>query len=120
MAKVMIIDDSNTIRRSAEAFLKNSGHQLFLVEDGYSALKEVKEKMPDIIFIDIMMPRLDGYQTCASIKSIEEFKHIPIIMLSSKDSIFDKAKSKLAGADDYIIKPFNKTSLPTAISNFLN
>lgn len=119
MAKVMIIDDSSTIRKSAQSYLKNTEHEVVVVENGYLALDAIKEQHPDIVFIDIMMPDVEGYQACACVKSIKEYKNIPIIVLSSKDSIFDKAKSKLAGADDYIIKPFSKTSLPDAINKFL-
>jgi len=113
--KVMIVDDSNTIRKSAELFLKQAGYQVFLVEDGYVALSSVVDINPDIIFIDIMMPRLDGYQTCQLIKKNEDFESIPIIMLSSKDGIFDKAKGKMVGSNEYLTKPFTKEHLLSAV-----
>lgn len=109
--KVMLIDDSNTIRRSGEIFLSQAGCQVILAEDGYDSLSKLVDSQPDIIFIDVMMPRLDGYQTCALIKSHPQFKNIPIIMLTSKNSLFDRAQGKLAGANQYLLKPFNKKSL---------
>lgn len=109
--KVMIVDDSNTIRRSAELFLKQAGFEVVLVEDGFSALTSVFDHHPDIIFVDIMMPRLDGYQTCQLIKKNEEFSSIPIVMLSSKDGLFDKAKGRIVGSNEYLTKPFTKDGL---------
>ena len=109
--KVVLIDDSNTIRRSGEIFLSQAGCQVVLAEDGFDGLSKVVDTRPDIIFVDVMMPRLDGYQTCALIKSNPQFKNIPVVMLTSKDTLFDRARGKLAGSDQYLIKPFNKKSL---------
>lgn len=114
--KVVLIDDSNTIRRSGEIFLSQAGCQVILAEDGFDALSKVVDQKPQIIFVDVMMPRLDGYQTCALIKNHPEFKNIPIVMLTSKDSLFDRARGKLVGADQYLIKPFTKKSLVDAVS----
>jgi twitching motility two-component system response regulator PilG len=113
--KVMVIDDSNTIRRSAEIFLKQSGCTTILAEDGFDALAKVSDNHPDIIFLDVMMPRLDGYQTCALIKKNPQFKHTPIIMLSSKDGLFDKARGRMVGSSEYLTKPFTKESLLTTV-----
>ena len=109
--KVVLIDDSNTIRRSGEIFLSQAGCQVVLAEDGFDGLSKVVDTRPDIIFVDVMMPRLDGYQTCALIKNNPQFKNIPVVMLTSKDTLFDRARGKLAGSDQYLIKPFNKKSL---------
>lgn len=109
--KVLIVDDSNTIRRSAEMFLKHAGCEVMLAEDGFSALTQVVDRTPDMIFVDVMMPRLDGYQTCTLIKNNARFSSIPIIMLSSKDSLFDKARGRMAGCDEYLTKPFTKEGL---------
>ena len=109
--KVVLIDDSNTIRRSGEIFLSQAGCQVVLAEDGFDGLSKVVDTLPDIIFVDVMMPRLDGYQTCALIKNNPQFKNIPVVMLTSKDTLFDRARGKLAGSDQYLIKPFNKKSL---------
>lgn len=109
--KVVLIDDSNTIRRSGEIFLSQAGCQVVLAEDGFDGLSKVVDTKPDIIFVDVMMPRLDGYQTCALIKNNPQFKNIPVVMLTSKDTLFDRARGKLAGSDQYLIKPFNKKSL---------
>lgn len=109
--KVVLIDDSNTIRRSGEIFLSQAGCQVILAEDGFDGLSKVVDNLPDIIFVDVMMPRLDGYQTCSLIKSHGQFKKIPVIMLTSKDTLFDRARGKLVGSDQYLIKPFNKKSL---------
>ncbi len=109
--KVVLIDDSNTIRRSGEIFLSQAGCQVVLAEDGFDGLSKVVDTRPDIIFVDVMMPRLDGYQTCALIKNNPQFKSIPVVMLTSKDTLFDRARGKLAGSDQYLIKPFNKKSL---------
>jgi twitching motility two-component system response regulator PilG len=109
--KVVLIDDSNTIRRSGEIFLSQAGCQVVLAEDGFDGLSKVVDIKPDIIFVDVMMPRLDGYQTCALIKNNPQFKNIPVVMLTSKDTLFDRARGKLAGSDQYLIKPFNKKSL---------
>ena len=114
--KVMVIDDSNTIRRSAEIFLGKSGCQVILAEDGFDALAKIADNNPDIIFCDIMMPRLDGYQTCALIKKNPRFGSIPVIMLSSKDGLFDRARGRMVGSDEYLTKPFTKDSLLQAVA----
>ena len=113
--KVMIVDDSNTIRRSAELFLKQAGYKVVLVENGFDALTSVFDESPHIIFVDIMMPRLDGYQTCQLIKKNEDYKNIPIIMLSSKDGLFDKARGRIVGSNEYLTKPFSKDGLLEAV-----
>jgi twitching motility two-component system response regulator PilG len=113
--KVLVIDDSNTIRRSAEAFLRQAGFNVVLAEDGFDALSKISDHHPQVIFVDIMMPRLDGYQTCALIKQNPTFKTTPVIMLSSKDGIFDRARGKLAGSDQYLTKPFTKEGLVEAV-----
>jgi len=107
----MVTDDSNTIRRSAEITLKQAGCEVILAEDGFDALAKVIDHRPDLIFLDVMMPRLDGYTTCAMIKRNAQFRDTPVVMLSSKDSIFDQARGKLVGANEYLIKPFTKESL---------
>ncbi len=117
--RVMVIDDSNTIRRSAELFLKQAGHEVILAEDGFDALAKIADSQPDIIFVDIMMPRLDGYQTCSLIKRNPHFKDTPVVMLSSKDSVFDKARGRLAGSDKYLTKPFTKDTLLQAVGSFV-
>jgi twitching motility two-component system response regulator PilG len=109
--KVMVIDDSNTIRRSAEIFLVQAGCTVILAEDGFDALAKITDHQPDIIFVDIMMPRLDGYQTCALIKKNVRFAGTPVIMLSSKDGLFDRARGRMVGSDEYLTKPFTKDSL---------
>jgi twitching motility two-component system response regulator PilG len=114
-AKVLVIDDSNTIRRSAEIFLRQGGHEVLLAEDGFDALAKVNDHAPDLIFCDILMPRLDGYQTCAIIKRNARFAHVPVIMLSSKDGLFDKARGRMVGSDDYLTKPFTKEQLLRAV-----
>ena len=116
--KVMVIDDSNTIRRSAEIFLAQAGCQVVLAEDGFDALSKIADHAPDLIFVDIMMPRLDGYQTCALIKKNTRLKTTPVIMLSSKDGLFDRARGRLAGSDEYLTKPFTKDSLLQAVASF--
>lgn len=116
--RVLVIDDSNTIRRSAEIFLKQGGHQVVLAEDGFDALAKVSDHVPDLIFCDILMPRLDGYQTCAIIKRNEKFASVPVIMLSSKDGLFDKARGKMVGSQDYLTKPFTKDQLLQAVEQF--
>ncbi len=113
--KVLVIDDSNTIRRSAEIFLKQGGHQVLLAEDGYDSLSKVNDHQPDLIFCDILMPRLDGYQTCAIIKKNQRHANVPVIMLSSKDGLFDKARGRMVGAEDYLTKPFTKDQLLQAV-----
>lgn len=114
--KVMVIDDSKTIRRSAETLLKKAGCEVVTAIDGFEALAKITEHKPDIIFVDIMMPRLDGYQTCALIKNNQTFKGTPVIMLSSKDSIFDRARGRIVGSEEYLTKPFSKEDLINAIS----
>lgn len=109
--KVLVIDDSNTIRRSAEIFLKQGGHEVLLAEDGFDALAKVNDYQPHLIFCDILMPRLDGYQTCAIIKRNARFSAVPIVMLSSKDGVFDKARGRMVGSQDYLTKPFTKDQL---------
>ena len=116
--KVLVIDDSNTIRRSAEIFLKQGGHQVVLAEDGFDAMSKVNDSQPDIIFCDILMPRLEGYQTCAIIKRNARFANVPIIMLSSKDGLFDKARGRMVGAEDYLTKPFTKDQLLQAVRQY--
>ena len=113
--KVMVVDDSKTIRRTAETLLKREGCEVITAVDGFDALAKIAEAKPSIIFVDIMMPRLDGYQTCALIKNNSEFKGTPVIMLSSKDGLFDKAKGRIVGSDQYLTKPFSKSELIGAI-----
>lgn len=117
--KVLLIDDSVTIRRTGELLLKQSGFTVLIAEDGLSGLEKAKTESPSIIFIDVMMPHIDGYQVCAAIKNNPSLKHIPIVMLTSKDTMLDKARGELVGANMYLIKPFNKASLLDAI-NALN
>ncbi|MDZ4140702.1 MAG: response regulator [Methylotenera sp.] len=116
--KVMVIDDSNTIRRSAEIFLKNAGCQVILAEDGFDALAKISNEHPDIIFVDIMMPRLDGYQTCSLIKRNARYKSTPVIMLSSKDGLFDRARGRMVGSDQYLTKPFTQETLIDAVQTY--
>jgi twitching motility two-component system response regulator PilG len=116
--KVLVIDDSNTIRRSAEIFLRQGGHEVVLAEDGFDALSKVNDHDPQLIFCDILMPRLDGYQTCAIIKRNPRFAHVPVIMLSSKDGLFDKARGRMVGSEDYLTKPFTKEQLLRAVETF--
>jgi len=116
--KVMVIDDSNTIRRSAEIFLKNSGCKVILAEDGFDALAKIANEHPDIIFVDIMMPRLDGYQTCSLIKRNARYKTTPVIMLSSKDGLFDRARGRMVGSDQYLTKPFTQETLVDAVQTY--
>lgn len=113
--KVLVIDDSNTIRRSAEIFLKQGGHEVVLAEDGFDALAKLSDYRPDLVFCDILMPRLDGYQTCAIIKRNPTFAAVPVIMLSSKDGLFDKARGRMVGSQDYLTKPFTKDQLLQAV-----
>jgi twitching motility two-component system response regulator PilG len=117
-AKVLVIDDSNTIRRSAEIFLRQGGHEVVLAEDGFDALAKVNDHVPQLIFCDILMPRLDGYQTCAIIKRNPRFAHVPVIMLSSKDGLFDKARGRMVGSEEYLTKPFTKEQLLRAVEQF--
>lgn len=114
---VMVVDDSKTIRKTADTLLKKAGCEVITAEDGFDALSKIVDYKPDIIFVDIMMPRLDGYQACALIKNNKEFKSTPVIMLSSKDGLFDKAKGRIVGSDQYLTKPFSKDELLGAIRN---
>jgi len=114
--KVMVIDDSNTIRRSAEIFLLQAGCTVILADDGFDALAKIADHEPDLIFVDIMMPRLDGYQTCALIKKNAKFHQTPVVMLSSKDGLFDRARGRMVGSDQYLTKPFTKDSLLRAVA----
>jgi twitching motility two-component system response regulator PilG len=116
--KVLVIDDSNTIRRSAEIFLKQGGHDVLLAEDGFDALAKVNDYQPNLIFCDILMPRLDGYQTCAIIKRNARFASVPVVMLSSKDGVFDKARGRMVGSQDYLTKPFTKDQLLQTVKQF--
>jgi twitching motility two-component system response regulator PilG len=117
--KVLVIDDSNTIRRSAEMFLRQAGYDVILAEDGFDALAKIADHQPRLIFVDIMMPRLDGYQTCALIKQNPKLRATPVIMLSSKDGVFDRARGRLAGSDRYLTKPFTKEGLVAAVIEYV-
>lgn len=114
--KVLVVDDSQTIRRSAEMFLKQGGHQVVLAEDGFDALSKISDFHPDLVFCDILMPRLDGYQTCAIIKRNERFAAIPVVMLSSRDGVFDKARGRMVGAEQHLTKPFTREQLLSAVA----
>ncbi|MFM2111561.1 MAG: hypothetical protein RLZZ271_221 [Pseudomonadota bacterium] len=116
--RVLVIDDSNTIRRSAEIFLKQGGHEVLLAEDGFDALAKINDYAPQLIFCDILMPRLDGYQTCAIIKRNPTFSATPVIMLSSKDGVFDRARGRMVGSQDYLTKPFTKDQLLQTVAQF--
>ena len=116
--KVLVIDDSNTIRRSAEIFLRQGGHDVLLADDGFDALAKINDYQPDLVFCDILMPRLDGYQTCAIIKRNQRFAGIPVVMLSSKDGVFDKARGRMVGSEEYLTKPFTKDQLLQAVQQF--
>lgn len=118
--KVMVIDDSKTIRRTAETLLKKSGCDVVSASDGFEALAKILDHHPDIIFVDIMMPRLDGYQTCSLIKNNKSFKSIPVIMLSSKDGLFDRARGKIVGSEQYLTKPFTRDELLGAIKTYVS
>jgi twitching motility two-component system response regulator PilG len=117
--KVLVIDDSNTIRRTAETLLAKAGCVVSTASDGFDSLAKIVDINPDIIFVDIMMPRLDGYQTCALIKNNPDFKSTPVIMLSSKDGLFDKAKGRIVGADDYLTKPFGRAELLDVLDKYI-
>jgi twitching motility two-component system response regulator PilG len=117
--KVMVIDDSKTIRRTAESLLKKAGCEVTTATDGFEALAMIADHHPDVIFVDIMMPRLDGYQTCALIKHNDVFKSIPVIMLSSKDGLFDRARGRIVGSEQYLTKPFTKDELLGAIRRYV-
>ncbi|MEN9844820.1 MAG: hypothetical protein RLZZ612_2649 [Pseudomonadota bacterium] len=116
--KILVVDDSNTIRKSAEIFLKQGGHEVMLAEDGFDALSKINDFQPNLVFCDILMPRLDGYQTCAIIKRNERFAQTPIIMLSSKDGVFDKARGRMVGSQDYLTKPFSKDQLLQTVNRY--
>ena len=118
--KVLVIDDSKTIRRSAENLLTKEGYDVITATDGFDALAKIAESRPEIIFVDIMMPRLDGYQTCALIQNNSEFKTTPVVMLSSKDGLFDKAKGRIVGSDQYITKPFSRDELLGTIETLVH
>jgi len=111
----MVIDDSNTIRRSAEIFLTKAGCEVILAQDGFDALSKITDHQPDVVFVDIMMPRLDGYQTCSLIKRNVKYRSTPVIMLSSKDGLFDRARGRMVGSDEYLTKPFTKDTLLSAV-----
>jgi twitching motility two-component system response regulator PilG len=117
--KVMVIDDSKTIRRTAETLLKKAGCEVVTAIDGFEALAKITDQNPDVIFIDIMMPRLDGYQTCALIKKNKHYKNTPVILLTSKDGLFDRARGRIVGSDRYLTKPFTKDELLSAIKEHL-
>jgi len=117
--KVLLIDDSNTIRKSGDIFMKQAGYSVSLAEDGFSGIEKAFNEIPDIIFIDVMMPHVDGYMACATIKSNPALRHVPIVMLTSKDTLLDRARGRLVGADLYLIKPFNKKSLIDAIESLI-
>ena len=114
--KVLVVDDSQTIRRSAEMFLKQGGHCVVLAEDGFDALSKINDFQPDLVFCDILMPRLDGYQTCAIIKRNGRFARIPVVMLSSRDGVFDKARGRMVGAEEHLTKPFTRDQLLQAVA----
>lgn len=115
--KILVIDDSKTIRRTAETLLTKEGCQVFTAIDGFDALSKIADHQPDLIFVDIMMPRLDGYQTCSLIKHNKVFRKTPVIMLSSKDGLFDRARGRIVGSEQYLTKPFTKDELLGAISS---
>ncbi|WP_042884428.1 response regulator [Cupriavidus necator] len=117
--KVLVIDDSSTIRRTAEIFLSQAGYQVTLAEDGFEALAKVGDLHPDLVFCDILMPRLDGYQTCSLIKKSPRFHAIPVIMLSSRDGVFDRSRGRLVGAHDHLAKPFTREALLQAVQGCL-
>ncbi|MGV8944737.1 twitching motility response regulator PilG [Thermomonas sp.] len=118
--RVMVIDDSKTIRRTAETLLVREGCEVVTATDGFEALSKIADQNPQIIFVDIMMPRLDGYQTCALIKNNQTFKSVPVIMLSSKDGLFDKARGRIVGSQQYLTKPFTREELLGAIRKYVN
>jgi len=113
--KVLVVDDSQTVRRSAELFLRQGGHQVLLAEDGFEALARMTDFAPDLVFCDIVMPRLDGYQTCAIIKRNSRFAHVPVVMLSSKDGVFDMARGRIAGSEAHLTKPFTQQQMLEAV-----
>ena len=115
--KILVVDDSKTIRRTAETLLTKEGCQVFTAIDGFDALSKIADHQPDLIFVDIMMPRLDGYETCSLIKHNKMFKETPVIMLSSKDGLFDRARGRIVGSEQYLTKPFTTDELLGAVSN---
>jgi len=117
---IMVIDDSKTIRRTAETLLRKEGFEVIVATDGFEALSLVADNKPDLIFLDVMMPRLDGYQTCALIKHHRVFRHTPVVMLSSKDGLFDRARGRVVGSDHYITKPFTRDELLAVINQLCN
>jgi twitching motility two-component system response regulator PilG len=119
-SKVLVVDDSVTIRRSAEVFLRQGGYEVMLAEDGFDALSKIGSQRPDLVFCDVMMPRLDGYQTCTILKQSANFSDVPVVMLSSKDGVFDKARGKIAGAASYLTKPFGKQDILDAAAAWAN
>jgi twitching motility two-component system response regulator PilG len=118
--KILVVDDSKTIRRTAETLLAKQGCEVFTAVDGFDALAKIADHKPDLIFVDIMMPRLDGYQTCSLIKHNKLFKKTPVIMLSSKDGLFDRARGRLVGSEQYLTKPFTKDELIGAIASHVS
>jgi twitching motility two-component system response regulator PilG len=118
--KILVVDDSKTIRRTAETLLTKEGCKVFTAIDGFDALSKIADHQPDLIFVDIMMPRLDGYETCSLIKHNKLFRETPVIMLSSKDGLFDRARGRIVGSEQYLTKPFTKDELLGAISNQIN
>jgi len=116
---VLVVDDSNTIRKSAEIFLRQGGHLVVMAEDGFDALAKINSAQPDLVFCDISMPRLDGYQTCAIIKSNPQYREMPVVMLSSKDGVFDKARGRMVGAAHYLTKPFTKEQLLEVVQRYV-
>jgi twitching motility two-component system response regulator PilG len=118
--KVLVIDDSKTIRRTAETLLAKEGCEVFTAVDGFDALSKIADHQPDVVFVDIMMPRLDGYQTCSLIKHNKVFRSIPVIMLSSKDGLFDRARGRIVGSEHYLTKPFTRDELLSAIEQHVS
>ena len=118
--KILVVDDSKTIRRTAETLLSKEGCEVFTAIDGFDALSKIADHQPDLIFVDIMMPRLDGYETCSLIKHNKSYRETPVIMLSSKDGLFDRARGRIVGSEQYLTKPFTKDELLGAISNQIN
>lgn len=118
--KILVVDDSKTIRRTAETLLTKEGCQVFTAIDGFDALSKIADHQPDLIFVDIMMPRLDGYETCSLIKHNKMFRETPVVMLSSKDGLFDRARGRIVGSEQYLTKPFTRDELLGAISNQIN
>jgi twitching motility two-component system response regulator PilG len=116
--RVMVVDDSKTIRRTAETLLRKEGYEVITAMDGFEALGKIADYEPDLIFLDIMMPRLDGYQTCALIKRHRVFRNTPVVMLSSKDGLFDRARGRVVGSDDYVTKPFTKEDLLVVMARY--